>query len=151
MEHPAYVDSWKPEELVELANLDGVMTQIADQCMYGLTTPGLEGLSAKKPTKFLSNSWCILPELFVRCDKQHVHQQLMGGRGAKAAEYPDALCKAICRGLANQKRYDASGKVCTGPVTANVLQSLMTMIQPGVSEFPEHWRDSKHEPDGTDS
>ena len=58
MEHPAYADSWKIEELVELSNLGGVMTEIADQCMYGLTTPNEDRTGespAKKPTKFLSN------------------------------------------------------------------------------------------------
>ena len=126
MEHPAFAESWKLEELVELANLDGVMTQIADQCMYGLRTPNADKSGeapAKKPTKFVSNSWCIIQELSVRCDKTHEHQHLIGGRGAKAAEYPDDVCKAICRGLAHPKRYDASGTVCTGPVGTNVLQS----------------------------
>ena len=84
--------------------LDGVATEIADQCMYGLTTPSeIDGspTPARKPTKLLSNSWCILQELITRCDKSHEHQHLVGGCRKKAVEYPDKLCRAICRGLAN--------------------------------------------------
>ena len=83
------------------------MTSEADQRKYGLVTPEplpeKELMTAKKPTQFMSNSWCILHELATRCDKSHVHQELMAGRASKAAEYPDELCRAICRGLTNQK------------------------------------------------
>ena len=129
---------------------EGVMTSVADQCMYGLVTPGplpdREPMAAKKPTRFLSNSWCVLHELATRCDHSHVHQELMGGRASKAAEYPDQLCRAICRGIANQKRYDQSGKVCTGNLDSLTLKSL---LEPEGSQFPAHWIDTKHEPEGT--
>ena len=75
-EHPESADSWNLPELVELMQLDGVMTQVADQCMYGLRTHSDvkgESLPAKKPTRFMSNSWCVLQELSARCDKPHVH------------------------------------------------------------------------------
>ena len=88
---------------------------VADRCMYGLKTRGSadgEELPAKKPTRFVSNSWFFAQELSTRCDKSHVHQQLMGGRAAVAAEYPDELCNAFCRGIANQLKYDRTGRVC---------------------------------------
>ena len=106
--------------------VNGVVIEIADQCMYGLTTPNeIDGspTPAQKPTKLSSNSWCRLQELITRCDESHEHQHLVSGRGKKAAEYPDKLCRAICRGLANQTRYDASSKVCTGGVSASASQS----------------------------
>ena len=37
-EHPQSADSWDMPELVEFMQLDGVMVEVADQCMYGLTT-----------------------------------------------------------------------------------------------------------------
>ena len=79
--------------------------------MYGLVTPNEEGVDtpAKKPTWFLSSSWCILDELSLCCNGAHVHQHLMSGRAAAAALYPPALYKAICRGLAKQRSYDDSG------------------------------------------
>ena len=127
-EHPGSADSWELPEMREFRGLEGVMTSVVDQCMYGLVTHGAvkgELLPAKKPTRFMSNSWYVLEELSHRCDKSHTHQPLMGGRAAKAAEYPDDLCAAMCRGLANQKRYDKSGRVCTGVIGAAALQSFV--------------------------
>ena len=110
---------------------EGVVTSVADQCVYGLETPSKTDTGsapAKKPTRFISNSWCIPHELATRCDDSHVHQHLVGGRAAKAQEYPDKLCRAICRGLANQTRYDEGGKVCTGGVGINALMSLLSPV-----------------------
>ena len=70
----------------------------------------------------------------------------MGGRASKAAEYPDEFCRAICRGVANQTRYDLSGKVCTGSLDSLSLKSL---LDPDSFQFPAHWIDSIQEPEGT--
>lgn len=55
-------------ELQALAETPGVLWQRADQCMYGLVMPDDNGIDtpAKKPTGFLSSSWCILEELSLR-------------------------------------------------------------------------------------
>ena len=95
-EHRAYEDSWNIPEVAGFLRLGGVDQVVADQCMYGLKTRGSadgEELPPKKPNRFVSNSW-------------RVHQQLMGGRAARAAEHPDELCEAFCRGIANQLMYD---------------------------------------------
>ena len=88
-EHPAWASSWDMPELQSLADTPGVLWQKADQCMYGLTSPDDDGIDtpAKKPTGFLSSSWCILEELSVQCDHAHEHQHLMGGRASAAALY----------------------------------------------------------------
>ena len=54
----------------------------------------------------------MLQELLVGCDRSHEHQQLMGGRTARAAEYPHKRCEAIGRGLAKQLQYNWTGNVC---------------------------------------
>ena len=114
-EHPESADSWQLPEVVEFLSSEGVMTTAVGQCMYGLTTRGpspAEGeLPAKKPTKFASNSWFIIQQLQTRCDGSHKHQPFVGGRAAKAAEYPDELCSAFCSGLAGQLAYDRSHRV----------------------------------------
>ena len=127
MEHPESADSWQIPEVEEFLKSEGVMLSVADQCMYGLVTPFSvtgEPTPAKKPTRFMSNSWCILHELSTRCDEGHTHQHLVGGRASKAQEYPDKLCRAIGRGLANQKRYDEAGVVCTGGLSLNSLKAF---------------------------
>jgi hypothetical protein len=184
-EHPESADSWNLPIVQEFLQTDGVQTSVVDQCMYGLLTRGStkdEKLPAKKPTRFASNSWFILQELSTRCDGSHVHQPLVGGRAAGAAEYPDGLCEAFCRGLAGQLAYDRAHRVCTGVIDKAALHSMLCVVDnaraeetalsnpvdgltmsptsgsrnlPGeevkytVSEFPPHWRDRKHEPDGT--
>ena len=91
MGHPAFAESWQLEELEQLLDEPTVMRVRADQCMYGLKTPGPDRktmMSAKKPTAFMGNSWCVMSELSKRCDQSHTHQPLMGGRAKDAALYP---------------------------------------------------------------
>ena len=61
----------------ELAREQGVWSARADLCMFGLTTTkdGTEG-PAMKPTRFLTNSWCLSEALNVKCDQSHVHTDL---------------------------------------------------------------------------
>ena len=61
-EHPARASSWDLEEMKELMQEEHVYSAFADQCMYGLKTHGRtrdEIKSAKKPTRFLTNSWAL--------------------------------------------------------------------------------------------
>ena len=50
------------------------------------------------------------------------------------------------RGFANQKRYDQTGKVCTGDFDSVAFKSLLELES---DSFPAHWVDSKHESQGT--
>ena len=134
-EHPAYTDSWNIDGADEFVKFGGVSTEFADQCMCGLTMPSeVDGLPTpnRKPTRFLNDSWCVLNELSARRDGSHVHQHFVGGDSAKAAEYPDKSCRAICRGLANQTRYDVLGKGCSDGLNLMALQPL----DASVNEFP---------------
>ena len=84
----------------------------ADQCMYGLKTWGKnksELVLAKKPTRFLTNSRALGRELSRRCDGSHCHQSLVDGRAAYAARYPKALCRAICKGIIEEKKERSMG------------------------------------------
>ena len=63
LEHPAGASSWSLAEIQELLEELEVDITIADQCMYGLRTWGMNGVKAKKSTKFMSNSLHILQEL----------------------------------------------------------------------------------------
>ena len=74
--------------------------------MFGLKTWGKHRsqlVPAKKPTKFMTNSWLIGRELNRRCDGSHEHQPLIDGRAKDAARHPPALCRAICRGISKVK------------------------------------------------
>ena len=61
-----------------------------------------------KPTKFMTNSWVLANSLNkFRCDGTHRRVQLLGGKAAKAAVYPDRLCSTICKGIRDQLEYDS--------------------------------------------
>ena len=105
-EHPATALSWKGETVMALLKSPLVLTVIADQCRYGLTSPaeGKPGqrLPALKPTRFMTNSKFMRDQLSMRCDKQHSHQPLIGGRCRDAAFYPLPLVEAILKGMSNR-------------------------------------------------
>ena len=72
-----------PKEVKKLEEKTGVYLVKADQCMYGLTTWGDDGVTevaAKKPTKFLTNSIEIGKQIQRRCKGDHEHQELINGR-----------------------------------------------------------------------
>ena len=103
-EHPAQATSWALTAVEKLADKEDVMLTLADQCQYGLKTPGKyeHPTPAKKPTKFLTNSVWIAQELSRKCPGHHSHQHLVGGRAKATGRYPPKLCDAICRGLVQE-------------------------------------------------
>ena len=105
-EHPAQATSWGLKEIMQLANEENVTITKVDQCMYGLKTWGKNGveMSAKKPTRFMTNSTHIAAKLGRVCDHSHEHQELIDGRAKYAARYPVGLCRAICEGLLEEIR-----------------------------------------------
>ena len=104
-EHPASALSWKEPAMAALARDPLIHCVVADQCMYGLDTPSEKDRSklmpAMKPTRFMTSSPQMAAELGQRCDRSHVHQQLVGGRAANAAFYPLGLIRAILNGIRN--------------------------------------------------
>ena len=111
-EHPASASSWSLAEMRQVAQMPGVAMSVADQCMYGLMTWGQNGRewkSARKRTRFMSNSQEILKELGRQCNGQHEHQHLKGKRAELAARYPPGLCRAICTGLIREMKVNTLG------------------------------------------
>lgn len=115
-EHPETAASWQEGCIKRLMAEQGVTRVVGDQCMYGLkSNDGLREGPARKSTAFLTNSPCVAKHLSRRClDRRgqeiHGHVRLENGRARKAQEYLDNLCRAICRGLQEQLKVDASGQ-----------------------------------------
>ena len=148
----------------------------SDMCRFGMEThvkeAGGETGRVLKPTGFLTSSSCIAAELNARCVGGHDHVPLMGGRAAKAAIYPPALCRAICKGLIKQKEHDAkNGLTSTGKMDKRQLQALVMRVRDedehvgaayvkyqkysqsgGIQRpnggWPDAWVDFVHEEDG---
>ena len=101
-EHPLNATSWKLPRMQELRSRPGVYEVIGDQCMYGQVARDRNGKPlgcAKKPTRFLTNSWWIAQELSRRCDGSHEHVQLLEGRAKRAAEYPVVIQSNMPRAI----------------------------------------------------
>ena len=109
-EHPATALSWKDSHVMSLAKDPLVHVVVADQCQYGFTSPSPEGeqLPALKPTRFMTSSQLMANRLSLRCKRDHVHQQLVGGRCKDAAFYPLGLIKALLMGMRDQADYEGS-------------------------------------------
>ena len=72
------------EVVRQILNLPGVRLVKADMCMPGMTSHidarnGARG-PVKKPTGFITSSWCLAGGLNIQCDGKHDHVQLLGGR-----------------------------------------------------------------------
>ena len=169
-EHPLTASSWGVECIEKLCGQHDVFTTSCHQCAYGLTTTDTDRTTVRpalKPTRFMTNSWMMLQRLSLRCScaegpDGRKHAPLISGRAAKAAEYPVKLCEAMCAGLRDQLTHDRRGEVRTRDL--NPIQ-LCTYISSmcgtsggklmnvangvGATKWPQHWRDDRHEPDGT--
>ena len=137
-EHPATALSWNERCILELMAFEDVHVVKADQCQFGLTTPGPDGqpMPALKPTKFLTNSLAMAKVLERTCDRTHKHQALVGGRCAEAAFYPLPLVRALIRGIAEQKAISKGLVTSVALVPASFLNALSadanssTMVAP---------------------
>ena len=107
-EHPWLATSWELDCISKLEGYDDVRKVLTHMCQFGMTSRTEGQVSALgpvlKPTGFLTNSTHIARELHKTCPRDHKHVNLVGGRAACAAIYPDGLCQAIRRGRAAQKR-----------------------------------------------
>ena len=122
-EHPCGATSWQLAEIQDIMKKDGVVTTLADQCMYGLktwsTNRKILDTPAQKKTRFMTNSEDIAEELKRKCDRSHAHQALMDGRAKGAAIYPRGLCEAVCRGVKKEKQRRVQQLRCLMTVTAD--------------------------------
>ncbi len=139
-EHPATAASWQEKCVIETQrSTKGVMV-MADMCRFGMVTqgPGGTGL-AMKPTRFLTNSIMVAKQLERRClnkilgVKDHEHIALEGSRTKQGQVYPAELCRAICRGIRDQKEFDKCNLVSlleVGPGQGGAAIHMLMQIMP---------------------
>jgi len=126
-EHPQQASSWDEECIVRIMKLPGVDYIDMDQCQLGQKDS--EGNPIKKPTRWLSNSRCILEALSKRCggrrgwcdsgDGLSKHAPCYGKVAANAAIYPFKFCRAILRvcieEMKQRDRWDAMANLVMPP------------------------------------
>ena len=172
-EHPWLARSWKLQCVMEMMEDVRVSVAYANMCQFGMTThiesrDGPRGPVAK-PTGFMTSSWAVFNELNKKCQDDHTHVPLMGGRAAACQVYPPALCQAMCRGIAKQKKSELGGVATTGANNRKQLESLMYKVADAsglvgqgrvrvhsrkrpmsrpIGDWSEHWIDNVHEHGG---
>ena len=76
-----------------------------DMCAFGMMQEDENGKRlVMKPTGF--NAPAIAEALSEKCDGQHQHIRLVGGRASRADVYPDEMCCRIFKGLIEQIKRD---------------------------------------------
>ena len=106
-EHPWPARSWALPCIENIPSQPALELIQGHICRFLMETHvegrGREMQLVNKPTGFMSSSRYILDEMDKTCNGDHIHTPLVGGKAAGAAIYPQALCEAICRGVAGQK------------------------------------------------
>ena len=124
-EQPLSATSWQLPSVKEVLSRHGIISTYVNMCAYGMTAEDAEGKGCVfKPTQFMTNSPAIAEQLSNKCSNKvsrhkHRHVQLMNGRARKAQVYPPALCRAICKGLKNQRAWDQQNSYLIGITEAS--------------------------------
>ena len=109
-EHPSAASSWNRPEVLEMLLKEDVELVEVDMCHFGMVgSDELGEALVRKRTKVLTNSCEVARRIAQRCDGQHRHIHLVGGRAKKAQLYPRAFSRAVCEGIAAQKRLHGLG------------------------------------------
>ncbi len=129
-EHPIGASSWRMREMMELMAKGCVDAANVDMCQFGMKAKDKDGEGpVRKRTKIISNSKEVLKRIERKCPNDggpgtpHVHVHLEDGRTKQAQVYPREFCRAVCEGVAAEKRIQALG------LHAKALLSLEDMQQ----------------------
>ena len=76
-------------------------------------------------------------------EKTHIHVPLVNGRAKVAQTYPDALCKAICKGIVQQIQADRQGKFLSAALSTTCSEEARQeqegiLEQIKLAEEPDH-------------
>lgn len=139
-EHPAQADSWTESCIQDILGLEGVDSIVMHQCQLGQCDE--TGRPVKKPTRWMSNSSCILNRLNLQCTgvkgwcsrnvEQEKHRPAFGKVAKQAAIYPFQLCRAILEGLKTE--LVRSGRMLgslniLGPLGSTLDEEPLTVVE----------------------
>jgi len=150
-EHPSGASSWRMKEMVELMAYGDVDVATVDMCQFGMTAATKEGEGpVRKRTKIISNSKEVLKKVERKCPNDggpgahHEHVHLVDGKARQAQVYPRAFCRAVCEGVAAEKRIRALG-VKAKPLLSMEEMQQIAHISGAKAEDGESASDALHE------
>lgn len=122
-EHPAEAKSWSLPEVEDMMNEAGIYVAEFDMCRFGMQARDDNGVlrPVRKSTRMITTSWEVARRLQLRCHNRtvekrqgkatsgakvdkHQHTMFMGGKAKMGQVYPQALCQAVCAGIAAQEK-----------------------------------------------
>ena len=133
-EHPHSASSWRRQEVIEIMTMPGVGTITIDMCAFGMVATDGDGEApAKKSTNIMSNSPEVLKSVSRRCvngdpskkDEHHRHVQLTGGKAKACQVYPRAFCRAVCQGVASEKKLRELGMMSVDVMSVAEMMGVM--------------------------
>ena len=137
-EHPA--GSTAMTEVKQFILENGIESVVTNMCSFGMTAIDEHGEGfVSKPTRILSSSGEVLKRIRRPCTKDHRHVHLIGGKAKAAQVYPRGFCRAICEGVAAQKKIDQLG------LEARPIMSVEEMVQAAKSEKDQDPSEALHE------
>ena len=148
VENPAGSLAWRYHGILSkiLEELGGKYV-LCDQCAFGLKDLDT-GRLIRKTTGWLSNCEPLLNHIGKRCRcKPGTHQQLLGSnsgglRSRQAAQYPAALCRAVCKGLQHAMELDYASWSANGDLAYEGQDDELTMGEDMEVEEPmdgDYW------------
>ena len=112
-EHPTGATSWNDEWIQRLRGHPSADVVTSDLCEYGLLTPESNGIptNAKKPKRWTSSSPHMLKRRSRRCNGDHNHQHLNGGKAEAAEDYPIEVISDILGACGTQRISKKTGVI----------------------------------------
>lgn len=137
LEHPRQATSWQKKRSHKLLQRPGIFSVVVDMCTFGLRT--VYGYLAKKETLLVTNLYPLAKSLHRhRCQGDHDHQWLLGGKAAAAAQYTPAFVQAILKALHRHLHQFTNYVALFEPRNA-WIQSYPRSFRRELTLFPAPW------------
>ena len=114
--------------------MEGVVKVKFDMCQFGMVAVDDDGITkpVQKRTAVLTNSYEVAQRLRRDCPNRcsyktchHKHAKLEGGQRCKQAQvHPRSFCRAVCEGVAAQRRVGAMNLVAIDVMSVEELYEM---------------------------
>ena len=85
----------------------------------------------------MTNAECVADEIRRNFKGEHEHQPLTGGRAGPVQDYPQELCRVICRGIVKQLKMRR--------MAVKSIMKLETRVQGSEMDFADKYHDADGE------
>ena len=143
--------------MTNIIAIENVEVTTCDMCAYGMKSSDEQGEApAQKRTKLMSSCHEIIKRVSAQCTNKtaehdhdkHRHVQLIGGRAKACQVYPRMFSRAVCEGLAAQKRLINLGLHSQPLMTVDEITAAVKKAEMGTSADTGDPSKDLHEDEG---